>query len=365
MWIFQAPSTVLALVAIIFSSSVSAKPYPVHIEELRQLHNASQLERRDCPSGTPCGWSGQICCASNEYCYTDSNNQAQCGQGAAPTSGWVYYTTTWVETGFTTRTSVYSSYVGGTAQAVPTSTCTGAQSPCGGMCCDMGYYCQYSGQCALIGGASGGASGGVPSAPLRPTSSTLVVITATGSPTTTVPFQTPIATGANATLTEGQPSGGGLSGGAIAGIVIGVIAGILLLILLCLYCCAKAAFDGFLALVGMGKKNRKHTHEETYIEEHHHSSAAGSGRRWHGSRPPPPPKKKSGLGGMLGVGAALGGLALALGMKRRHDRHDDEKTTISDTTYGTYTSYYTSTSSASSDDRRTRNTRPSRNSSRR
>jgi hypothetical protein len=78
------------------------------------------------------------------------------------------------------------------------------------------------------------------------------------------------------------------------------------------------------------------------------------------------------------MGAALGGLALALGMKRKHDRkHDDKSTTISGSS--AYYSDYTSSSgftqqwarkfntnsytgSASSSDRRSR---PTRHSSRR
>jgi len=385
MWIFQNPISVLALAAITLSTYVSATP--VLVEEDSELYNATLLEKRACASGTPCGYYGQLCCASGESCFTNANNEAQCGAVGAPnavTSGWVYYTTTWVETGLTTRTSVYSSFVGGT-QATPTG-CPGGQPLCQGTCCPMGYYCQLTGTCALIGGGTSPAGTINPSAPLRPTSSTLIIVTATGSPTATVPFQTPIATGVNGTVpVEQQNGGGGLSGGAIAGIVIGVIAGIILLILICLYCCARALFDTFMALLGLGKKRRgKHTHEETYIEEHHHhSGAAGGSGRWYGSRPSRPAKKKEGggFGNLLGMGAALGGLALALGLKRRHDRRHDEKSTISGTS-ASY-SYYTSTSeskpptlwsgqsltsylgSASSDDRRTRNTRPSRHSSRR
>jgi hypothetical protein len=179
------------------------------------------------------------------------------------------------------------------------------------------------------------------------------------TPTTTVPFGTPIATGQNGTLVPAEESGGGgLSGGAIAGIVIGVIAGIILLILICLCCCAKAGLDAILAIFGIGKKNKKKTHvEETYISEHHHGrygSAAGSGRHWYGSaaggrpgRPPPPPKeKKSGLGGLGAMGLGLGGLAIALGLKRRHDRKHDEKSDVSSDYYGS--SYYSYGSSKSS-----------------
>ncbi|OCK76008.1 hypothetical protein K432DRAFT_249931, partial [Lepidopterella palustris CBS 459.81] len=327
-----AQSSILTVLALAFFACPSlAKPYPVHIPELAKLHNTTHLELR-CTN--PCGYYGQLCCAAGESCYTDSNNQAQCGGPvtAAATGGWVYYTSTWVETvGLVTHTSVYSSYVGATVAAQPTAAgCYGNQSPCGSICCDSGYYCLVSGTCALAGG---GSSGGVistlaPSAPLRPTSSTLIVVTATGTPTATVPFQTPIATGVNATITSQQQSGGGgLSAGAIAGIVIGVLAGIFLLSLICLFCCARALFDTILACFGLGRK-RRHTHEETYIEEHHHSSGGG-GRRWYGDRPSRPrptgPSGGGGFGNMLGIGALLGALAIALGLKRRHDRRHDEK----------------------------------------
>lgn len=347
MWVFHAPASVLGLVAFALLPAVTAKPYPVHIEELRELHNASQIEKRQC-AGTVCGWYGQLCCTGGQSCYTDGNGQAQCGNagGQVTNGGWVTYTTTWVETGLVTRTSVWSTFVGATAQATPTATCDGAKSPCGGVCCDSGYYCLTSGQCALIGGnSSPGISGTLnPSAPLRPTSSTLIIVTATGSPTATVPFQTPIPTGVNGTPVEQNGGGGGLSGGAIAGIVIGVILGIILLLLICLFCCARAAFDAIMAILGLGRK-RRHTHEETYIEEHHHSSGGGGGRRWYGQPARPSRPKKSGgrFGNMLGVGAALGGLALALGLKRRHDRrHDDKSTTISGSS--AYYSDYTSSS---------------------
>ena len=259
------------------------------------------------------------------------------------------YTSVYTATDLVTRTSVWSSYVGGATAA----SCGSAQSPCGGSCCDTGYYCvnQNTGACGLIGGSSspGVIVTGSASAPLRPTSSTLVVVTATGSPTTTQPFETPIATGINGTLVAVGGGGGGLSGGAIAGIVIGSILGALLLLLICLYCCARAIFDTILGCFGLGKRNRRHTHEETYIEEHHHShgsAAAAGGRRWYGqpSRPNRPPKKSGGgFGNALGIGAALGGLALALGMKRKHDRkHDDKSTTISGSS--AYYSDYTSSS---------------------
>lgn len=337
--------TLLALT----TSTAFAKPYPVHNEELMQLHNATQIDRRAACDGVSCGYDSWLCCPSGSTCITDANDQAQCGPaGGAGTGagGWAYYTTTWVETvGAVTKTSVGSSYTGGTAAT--TAACGNSQSPCGSVCCDSGFYCKASGTCALIaGGSSGGiVPTGSASAPVRPTSSTLVVITYTGTPTATVPFQTPIPTGANGSLTE-TGAASGLSGGAIAGIVIGVILGILLLLLLCLFCCARALFDTLLGILGIGGKKRKHTHEETtYIEDHHHSGGAAGGR-WYGQGPSRPSRpmseKKSGVGKGMGMAAALGGLALALGLKRKNDRRDDKSTTVSGSSY--YYSDYTSSS---------------------
>lgn len=350
MRLFSVPAALLGLVAIAHVPTAFAKPYPVHMDELRDQHNASQIQRRaPCGNGgTTCGYYGQLCCDAGQVCGEDSLKQAICmsgGQGGV----WKTYTTTWVETvGLKTYTSVYSSYVGGAApNAQPTATCKDSQSPCGSICCDSGYYCAINNQCAAIGG---GSTGGIaPSAPLRPTSSGVVIITYTGRPTATVPFQTPIPTGVNGAPVPVEEGGGGLSGGAIAGIVIGVILGVLLLLLLCLFCCARALFDTIAAIFGFGKK-RKHTHEETYVEEHHHSGGGGAvgGGRWYGNRPSRPSrvgseKKHSGIGKGMGMAAALGGLALALGLKRKHDqKHDDKSTTISGSSY--YYSDYTSSS---------------------
>ncbi|KAF2277313.1 uncharacterized protein EI97DRAFT_441381 [Westerdykella ornata] len=327
-------SPALALsVAIVLLPAAIAKPYPVHIGDYRQLHNESLVDKRQQDCALWCGWNGFLCCPSGTKCGTNAKNEAICdpisGNGGDNSGSWQFFTSTWIETGTVTRTSVYSSFVG----APTANSCGGARVPCGGGCCDSGYWCsnEDTQECRLIGGSS---SPGI--APLPP---------ATGTPTGTVPFKTPIPTGSGTAIP--QQGGGGLSGGAIAGIVIGVIAGVLLLLFLCLFCCAKALFDSIMAIFGFGKK-RRHTHEETYIEERHrhsHSGSAAGGRRWYGqaARPArPPPKKGGGFGNALGIGAALGGLALALGLKRRHDRkHDDKSTTISGSS--AYYSDYTST----------------------
>ena len=63
-----------------------------------------------------------------------------------------------------------------------------------------------------------------------------------------------------------------------------------------------------------------------------------AGRRWFGLRPaarPRPVKKKSGVGGWATVLGGLGGLAVVLGLKRKHD---NKKTEYSGSSY--YSDYY-------------------------
>jgi hypothetical protein len=356
MWFLKAPAAVVGLVALALLPTVASKPLSVLVEELSELQNGTQLDKRQC-AGTPCGYYGQVCCTGGQTCGENANKEAICVAAAAATGAggsWVYTTALYTQTGVVVSTSVGSTYIAGPA---PTGACDSTKV-CGASCCDSTSYCAQDAQsgqptCAPIAGATPGVTPGLtgivnPSAPLRPTSSTLIVITATGSATATLPFSTPIPTGANGTLVESNAGGGGLSGGAIAGIVIGVILGIILLLLLCFYCCAKSAFSALMAIFGLGKK-RKTREETTYIEEHHHSgSVAAGGRRWHGqagsARPSRPPKKSGGgMGNLLGVGAGLAGLAAVLGMKRKNDRrHDDKSTTISGSSY--YYSDYTSSS---------------------
>ncbi|EON61131.1 hypothetical protein W97_00342 [Coniosporium apollinis CBS 100218] len=362
-----APSTLLYTTLLIASRKAFAKPYPrsADTEDVIQLQNSTLAARQNCAN--PCGYSGHLCCAADQYCYTDANQQAQCGSNAVTAAGgyWQYYTSTFVQTGLVTRTEVYSTYiVGGVVAAAPTTTAPAQapackyylnETPCGTICCAGGQYCLREGQCAASGaGSSGGGVFITPvySAPVRPTSSTLIVVTATVSPTTTVPFETPIATGANATIsTTSAQASTSLSGGAIAGIVIGVIAGILLLTLLCLALCARSALGALGGLFGGGKKKGRRE-EEVYIEEHHHHAGGASGaggRRWYGDRPgrverPPPKKKSSGFGNLGAIAAGLGGLAVALGLKRKYDRRHDEKSSAGTYSEYTYSSDYTSSS---------------------
>lgn len=370
----QSPPTLLSLLSVILSCShiANAKPYPrdgLLVEDAFEL----ELERRACAN--PCGWSGQLCCGAGQICFTDIAGQAQCGTSGSGGSQqqqnnngaqWQLYTTTFVETDLVTRTSVYSSYLGGaqptvvvapTAQQLPVVTtvpCSSAlnEHPCGGICCAAGQYCQFQGQCAAVAGGGAADSSAsyfnsiqnTGSAFLRPTSNGVRTVTSTGTPTTTVAFTAPTSRGSTQNMAA-TATNNGLSGGAIAGIVIGVLLGIALLLLLCGFYCFRTLFDGILAIFGLGPKRRRVETTE-YIETHHssHGGAAAGGRTWWG-RParvdrPPAPRRSGGLGGFGAVAAGLGTLALILGLKRRKDRR--EKSSYGS---GSYTDdYYTSES---------------------
>ncbi|KAK4918131.1 hypothetical protein LTR66_016893, partial [Elasticomyces elasticus] len=289
------PPSLLSLLAAILTGplAVHAKPYP------RDLTFLDLFGRSTCAN--PCGWSGQLCCAADQACYTDASNQAQCSStvlAAVVTTNangyWQYYTKTYTATNLVLTTSVGSSYIAAattvnpavvTTAAASSASCNYAlnESPCGPICCASGQYCLVSGQCAIAaaGSSNYAATYTTPgaSAALRPTSqTTVVVVGATVSATTTVPFVAPVATGANITLTQGQAStAGGLSGGAIAGIVIGVLLGLLLLSLICFYCCIRGLLDGVLALFGLGKNRRRTVEREEYINERHSRYGSGGG----------------------------------------------------------------------------------------
>ncbi|KAF1990764.1 hypothetical protein K402DRAFT_451067 [Aulographum hederae CBS 113979] len=332
----------------------------------RHLQNATVELVARCAN--PCGWSGQLCCDAAQACFTDSSNQAQCGPQAAATAAqtseagggyWMYYTSTYVNTLLVTTTAVMSSYVGPAATGAAgggNTQCNYAQqeSPCGPICCASNQYCAKLGQCADAGG-SGYTTAGL-SAPYRPTSGTTVVATATVSPTTTVPFGTPISTGDTAGAAGATGGGGGLSGGAIAGIVIGVLVGIGLLLLLCLCCCAKGLLDTILACFGLGGRKKRRTEETTTIEEHHaHGHGpAGAGRTWYGaSRPARVERQGSRFGGLTGIAAGLAGLWAILGLKRRHDKKHREKSDYSSSYDYSYTGTSVSSPSSVSRDHRT------------
>jgi hypothetical protein len=345
-----------------------ANPHPAASSNAGFVYN-DLVARWDC-YGTTCGWNGQVCCTGGSACATNALDQAVCVSGSAyPASSnppaassayggggyWEYYTSVYTVTNKQVITSVWSKYVGASS-VVPAASASASgihcnyalnESPCGPICCKGDQYCAKWGQCAAAAGGqtttetrvSGAAT---PGAPIRPNSSGTVIITATQTPTTTVAFQPPVATGANVTMTGSvQASGGGLSGGAIAGIVIGVLVGLLILGLICFYCCIKGLLDGCLALFGLGGRRRRRTEvveEERY--SHHHGG--GGGRTWWGaSKPSRVERRESHTGrNLLGMGAGLAGLWAVLGLKRqRNKRHNDKHSE-----YSYSSEYYTSSS---------------------
>jgi hypothetical protein len=347
------PPSLLCLVAAILTPTVNAGliPNPFAGERMPSLEDQQDIQKR---CANPCGYYGQLCCESTEYCYTDSNDEAQCGLKQAVTTSagnWVYYTTTYVETDLQTITTVYSSFAPAQTIATTAISCLYSQgeSSCGTCCCLQGQYCAASGVCMpdYSGGSSGYYSSLITITTLLTQSATaparvtgVITITSTGVATATQPFQPPVSG-----VIQGPQSissGHGLSGGAIAGIVIGVIVGIIILLLCCACFCFKEIFDGFLALFGLGK--RRTTREERItIEERR--SRRGDRRTWFGTRPSRPSRSddaKGGGWGLAGLVTFLGGLALFLRLKRGPDRKV-EKTSVSEYSY--YDSEYTTSAS--------------------
>lgn len=401
-------SSILFTLLVSFTQSGSAGLIPELGEAASSVkHGLRSLFEKRCDN--PCGYYGQVCCAAGQVCYTDANNQAQCGAAAnqmatsvaytpattAVAAGgyYSYYTTTFTRTDFKTVTMTYSSLV-----STPTQIVAGGclysqgQSQCGNQCCMSGQYCS-NGLCMAVPGSSGLYSSqlytvtttltNTATAALRPTTQTILTLTSTGL----VPFQTPTpASTTGAVLTGAQSSGGGLSGGAIAGIVIGVLLGIFLLILLCLCCCAKGLIDTFLNIFGLRNRRRRTQEVEVIEERHHHrhsntANAAAAGgaaafaSRWFGQKPSrrredeyvtEKRKKDSGLKTLLGAGAGLGALWALLGLKRQFGRKDDEGSEYS-YYYGSGSGTYSSSGSSSGDrdrDRRSRGQGRSRSRSR-
>lgn len=354
--LLRAPAPLLALLATLLLAPspprVAANPHPLASKKAGFSYD-ELFARWDC-SGELCGWNDQLCCSAGSQCYTDAANQAQCSYAAtsAAVGGgaggyWEYFTTTYTLTDLQTITSTGSYYGGGvatySAPASATARCNYAlqETPCGDVCCASDQYCLYSGQCAqnslastvttttVAGGGGGGPVTGVLVPPVLGTSSRNTITTATVAPTTTVPYETPVATGANVTMTEANSGGGGLSGGAIAGIVIGVLLGLALLALLCFCCCVKGLLDGCLALFGLGGRKRRRTEVEEY-ERHTHHSSRGGGRTWYGAAKPSRVDRRDRRDSHKGRNAAgilggLGALWAVLGLKRHHNRKNNEK----------------------------------------
>lgn len=321
---------------------------------LKSFENLQDMTKR-CEN--PCGWEGKLCCASDETCYTDQNDQAQCGTANSGAGAVSYITSTYVLVNSQTITTTIA------VSAATSSTCKWSigETSCGNTCCNSEQFCQSpeNSKCQDTGSGSSGYYSSLLTVttvitntaepPLRPTSNTLLTVTATGTAggvvTTTQGFISPTST---IIAEQSNGGGGGLSGGAIAGIVIGVIAALIILILICLCCCAKGILDAILGIFGMGPRSkRKEKEVEIYESRHHHGSrrgrsvsAAPARRTWYGTKVKQgsdysEKKKSNTFGRATGVAAFLAGLAVILGLKRSRDRKKDNK---SDVSYGS--SYY-------------------------
>src|SRR2546423_6114128 len=141
MRLLQIPPSLLCLITIIpYSTRPVAAAVLLPQEQFPSIDNNTLVERGSCYTGqTACGYYGQLCCNSDQYCYTDGNNEAQCGQkqvsaaqyttaGQSTSGQWSMYTTTYVQTDLKTVTTTYSSFF-----PVATLQCTYSQgeTPCG------------------------------------------------------------------------------------------------------------------------------------------------------------------------------------------------------------------------------------------
>jgi len=389
----QTPPTLISLFLVLLSHTETVRAVPTPKDILEGLvFGYMELDER---SGvTNCGAQGQYTCTGAEACYTNAAQVAYCsvpnGAAVATTEagGYAVYTTTYTETDLVLRTSTYSSWYQAATSYVATTTenwtpvasnpscdTNSGQTSCGAICCASDQECAYSGMCtARVSSWTYVATtyASTYSAPLRPTSGTTTTSTSTKSATTTAPFLSPAtASGSTLPITSSSTSHG-LSGGAIAGIVIGTIAGVILLLLFCFCCIVKAGFDGLLALFGLGnRRNRRSRERVEVVEERYSRHGSGTASRrdthtgWFGAGGRPArvtetrKKKSSGFGGLGAVGAGLVGLAVILGLKRRHDRK--EMVQRSDISSSYYTDSFTGTSASSaSSDRRTRDSRHTR-----
>ena len=371
----QAPASLLSLLLVAISNIDTAQAWP-----LGELDFAFLQGRGTCASY--CGADNQYCCTAGQACTTNQQNVADCvaatnvvvatsgGAGGVP-----IYTTTWTETDLLTRTSTAYSYPATSAQATavapaPTAAiCTTSlgQTSCGSLCCASGQICAAANSCSAYASSwTYFATSSVPasssySAPLRPTSGGVSTATSVVSATTTQPFQTPATASGSSLPISSSGSSNGLSPGAIAGIVIGTIAGIILLLLICFCCIVRAGWSGLLALFGLGKNRRRSTERiETTERYSRHGSGTASRRDthtgWFGMGRARPAsgritsenkKKSSGFGGMGAVGAGLIGLAVILGLKRKHDKKPSQSHhAVSDVSSTYYTDSYTGTSAS-------------------
>ncbi|KAI0196261.1 hypothetical protein EV127DRAFT_127069 [Xylaria flabelliformis] len=347
----------LPLLTLLFTSLTAAVPYPR--DSLRD-HGFGYLMPQEC--GEYCGGENELCCSADEACYTSA--------GTPMCTGLTHllvdrdYTTTWTETH--TYTSTISSWY------VPTTTAgVGAdggpcvppagsgQIACGPICCANWQYCAYEGQCVANAGFStwtevvttGTYVTTQFSAPYRPTSGPSATQT---SPTGT--FASATESASNTSPAAVSTANNGLSAGAIAGIVIGTIAGVILLLLLCFCCIARGLWGVVAGIFGGGKKRRSSERIEVTEERYsrHGSASAAAARPAHrtwfggGGRPATAAsrkEKKSSGGGLAWLIAAIGALAILLGLRRGDKRKaSSHRPSRSDWSSSYYSDSYTATS---------------------
>ena len=347
----------LALLALLFTAYTAAIPYP---RDLLRDHGFGYLMPEECSEY--CGSNNELCCSADEACYTSAGTPT-C-TGVSPLLAQRDYTTTWTET--KTYTSTISSWY------VPTTTAgvgdNGAdcvppegsgQIACGPICCADWQYCAYKGQCLANPGYStwtevittGTYVTTQFSAPYRPTSGP----SATDSQATgTFASATESASNTNTAVAGSTTGSNSLSAGAIAGIVIGTIAGIVLLLLLCFCCIARGLWGVVAGIFGGGKKKRSSERidivEERYSRHGSAAAARPTHRTWFGGGGGRPSaaasrkeKKKSG-GGLGWLIAAIGALAILLGLRRSDKRKSGSRPSRSEWSSSYYSDSYTATS---------------------
>ncbi|KAL2154047.1 hypothetical protein VTH82DRAFT_2723 [Thermothelomyces myriococcoides] len=344
--------------------AIAHPPYPR--DDLRAAGYGYLLPR----CNQQCGFNGMFCCEEGTECYT-YGEYAGCSSTAG--GGWARFTTTWTLT--QTFTSTYDSWIPATTAPPGSDECIPPEGSgwiaCGKICCAAWQYCASEGNCVANAGAGGGGGGG--GEPGKTTTGEQTLTTGYSAPyrvtsgTRTESGPTATDTGASSTSGAVSPGGsdGGLSGGAIAGIVIGSIAGVALLLLLCACCVARGLWHGLLAIFGLGGKKSDDSDDGHYYrhDKYAHRDTHGS---WYGGRPSSAAarKEKSKGKGLLGLGAALGVLALLLGLKREKKKEEKgrsrSRTRVrSDVSSSYWSESYTVTSPSSrSSDRRTRHSRP-------
>ena len=372
----QTPPTLLCLVYVFFSHTKSVKALPTRNEILESLGYGYIVER-----DILCGEQGLYTCTGAQACYTNEAQVAYCSVPGETietggSGGYAVYTTTYTETDYLLQTSTWtSSWNAAPTTWLPTATSTWApavtapvicdtsqqETSCGDLCCANWQICAAANSC-VANPSSGLTSFAYIASTVATTTSTFSApLKVTSSTSTTVPFL-PAATASGSTfpLISSSTSSHGLSGGAIAGIVIGTIAGVILLLLICFCCIVKAGLDGLLALFGLGSRRNRRSRERVEVIEERYSrhGSGGASRRdahtgWFGAGGRPATvsesrrkKPSSGLGGFGAVGAGLLGLAVILGLKRRHDEKKvmRERRERSDISSSYYTNSYTGTS---------------------